>query len=249
MDWVKRCEEDLNRMANEVFETPELKRYFAGPLTWPAHHVKRVMWSRHANPMHRDCWAYVMAAAPIDAKQVIWRHEEDELIFDERLGRAHVAWDEDEEEVQGQGAEIPEPPPGVLVACWGRVHIAKNSPWLEGLAASHILERLNNPKVIKNGLTLSRRGADQVMNDLKVPFEKLSRSARVHLDADEEHSALTWTIFERHVKDREDFEQALRGAKRSLACFRVYAAAVGDLMAQVSKSGQAHDLETDSDRG
>jgi hypothetical protein len=236
MDWVQKCQQELDRMANEVFETPELKRYFSSPLTWAGYHVKRAMWSRYANPTHRDCWAYVMGAAPIDVKQVIWRHEKDELIFDERLGRAHVAWDKEEEEEKSRdkGFEVPEAPPGVRVACWGRVHIAKNSPWLEGLAASHIIERLNNPKVVKEGLTLSRRGVNQVMNDLKVPFDELSPSARVHLDADEEHSALTWSVFERHVKGEEVFSQSIRGAKRSLDCFRVYADAVGNLMASVS---------------
>jgi hypothetical protein len=59
------------------------------------------------------------------------------------------------------------------------------------------------------------------MNDLKVPFEELSPSAPVHLDADEEHSALTWGVFERHVDGEKAFDHSIRGAKRLLDCFRV----------------------------
>ena len=38
----------------------------------------------------RDCWAYVQARAPLDVKQAIWHHEQDELIVDPRGGTDHM---------------------------------------------------------------------------------------------------------------------------------------------------------------
>ena len=38
----------------------------------------------------RDCWAAVSCKAPLDVKRAIWEHEKDELIYDPRMGKAHV---------------------------------------------------------------------------------------------------------------------------------------------------------------
>lgn len=228
--WVEKCRADFDKMSNEVFETPELKRYFASPLTWAGDRIHSGMIRHYFVPNRRDCWAYVMAAAPIDVKQVIWHHEEDELIPDRTpIGLAHGSRDRDSQEVRGD-QDKPEILPGVKVACYAWILIAKDHPWLEGLAASHILARINDPTVIK-GPALAQRGMNQRVKDLGVKIEELPPSARVHLEADTVHTNLTWSPFERYVTDEGTYGQAIRGARESLECFRVYAGSVGDAMA------------------
>jgi len=232
---------ELNQMCNDVFETLELQRYFASPLTWPGHRAKSAMMRRYFVPTNRHCWAHVMGNAPIDVKQVIWKHEEDELIFDPRLNGPHVSSDDERPErgsADGAEPEAIEPPSGVLIAMFARVQYAKNSPWLAGLAASHIMERINDPTVI-NGPALVQRGVDQMIKDLKVAPDQIHAGARVHLDADIEHATLTWSAFERHVRDDATRAQAIEGARFGLDCFRVYASAVGDLMAKASQRKNA----------
>ena len=226
-EWLERCRLELNRMANGVFETPELGRYFARPLTRPREQVRSAMMRYYFVPNRRDCWAYVQAVAPIDVKQAIWHHEEDELIFDERIGRAHVT------DSQSDG-DLPAPLPAVRVACYGWLYIAMKRPWLEGLASSHILERINDPTVIQ-GDPLVQRHMKQKMADLGIKLEQLDAGSRVHLEADEEHSGLIWAVFEKHVKDEATCRQVVNGAKESLECFRVYAGGVGEAMAKAFK--------------
>lgn len=141
-----------SRLCNEVFDTPEVERYFPRPLTWPAHRVKSALMRHYFIPTNRDCWAHAMAASPLDVKAVIWKHEEDELIFDPRLGSAHARLDEDRPDRHGGAAsavEAVEPPPGALVALFARRQFAKDGAWLAALAASHVIERINDPSVIQ----------------------------------------------------------------------------------------------------
>src|SRR5438445_13351779 len=84
--------EELNRqfdqMVNDQFSTPELQHYFSIPLTW-----KRALFREQQRMPYilnrRTCWAYVQARSPLDVKQVIWKHEKEELIFDERAHSDH----------------------------------------------------------------------------------------------------------------------------------------------------------------
>ena len=237
--YADRLREALNRMSNEVYDTLELRRYFASPLTRPGSEVRNAMMRHYFVPTNRDCWAYVMGGAPIDVKQVIWKHEQDELIFDPRLGAAHVAADGDRPDRERPDAVVPEgiePPSGVVVAMFARRQFAKDSHWLPGIAASHIMERMNDPTVVKDG-ALVQRGVRQLREDLHVPEEQLPANARVHQDADVEHAGMLWGVFERHVRGEDTYRQAMYGAKFGLDCFRVYAGAVGDLMASVAPRG------------
>src|SRR5437762_4976166 len=128
---ANRLRQDLVQLSNAAFDTLELRRYFARPLTWPGERVRMAMLRRYFVPTNRDCWAYVMGGAPIDVKRVIWQHEEDELIFDPRLGAAHVDAD------GAPGGARPDPPalddalaapPGMRVAMFARVEYARHSP-------------------------------------------------------------------------------------------------------------------------
>jgi hypothetical protein len=85
---VKKLDQRFNQMVNEQFKTPEVQRYYSMPLTW-----KRALFREQQRMPYilsrRSCWAYVQAKAPLDVKQIIWRHEQDELIFDERANSDH----------------------------------------------------------------------------------------------------------------------------------------------------------------
>jgi hypothetical protein len=234
---ARRLREELDRMCNDVFDTPELQRYFPRPLTWPAHRVKSTLMQRYFVPTNRDCWAYAMAAAPMDVKAIIWKHEEEELIHDPSLGGPHVPVEADRPDREHSFAEPPEGvevPPGAVVALYARRQFAKDSSWLAGLASIHVIERTNDPTVIQ-GPALAQRGINQLLEDLHVPWEQVSAQSRVHVDADIEHSALTWRAFERYVRDEVTYAQAFHGATMGLSFLRTYAGAVGELMARVSR--------------
>jgi hypothetical protein len=44
----------------------------------------------HYIKSRRDCWGAAAVKAPLDVKRAIWEHEKDELIFDKRMGSAHL---------------------------------------------------------------------------------------------------------------------------------------------------------------
>ncbi|HLH26896.1 MAG TPA: hypothetical protein VK066_30585 [Chloroflexota bacterium] len=229
--------QEIDQLCNDLFDTVELRRYFARPLTWPAERTRMAMLRRYFVPTNRDCWAYVMGGAPLDVKRAIWEHEQDELIFDPRLGAAHV----DADRAPGGASPGPsardaaiEAPPGVRVATFARVEYARHSPWLAGLAASHVLERINDPSVIQ-GPALVQRQVNHLIEDLGVPPDQIPPRLRVHLDADVEHARSIWGVFEQYVRDAASYAEALAGARMGLDCFRVYAGAVGDLMVSAAR--------------
>ena len=86
--WPK-TRETLNEIVNRHFETPEYEQLFSVKLT-PA---RQKIWDLHYPhyiKSRRDCWGAAAVSAPLDVKRAIWEHEKDELIFDKRLGAAHL---------------------------------------------------------------------------------------------------------------------------------------------------------------
>ena len=86
--WPK-VREELNVIVNRHFETPEYKQLFSVRLT-PA---RQKIWDLHYPhyiKSRRDCWGAAAVNAPLDVKRAIWEHEKDELIFDPRMGSAHL---------------------------------------------------------------------------------------------------------------------------------------------------------------
>ena len=221
MEWKMKLRGDLDRLANEHVERLESKRGFEREVTPTEQKIRRAMRHLYFIPNRRACWAYVQAAAPIDVKKVIWHHERDELIDDPRIGMGHVDVDKIED-------IDPLPPfPGVRVATYGWLYIAMNCPWLQGLAASHILERANDPTVIK-GKTPIQLSADRLMKALDMKHEELPLGTRVHMVADIEHTKLIWEVFERYVTNEENYRQVVQGATESLECEEVYDLAVAE---------------------
>ncbi|GEM_PF-2709011 len=232
MEWKQKLREDLDRLANDHVNRADPERGYDRRVTAAEQRVRRAMRHIYFIPNRRDCWAYVQAVAPIDVKKIIWHHERDELIDDPRIGKGHVDVDRIED------IEPFPPPPGVRVAIYGWLHIAMHRPWLQGLASSHILERINDPNSIK-GKTYIQRSADRLMKDLDLKLEELPLGTRVHLVADIEHSNLIGTVFDRYVADEASYRLVMEGARESLECQALYDRAVGQAVASANQEEAA----------
>jgi pyrroloquinoline quinone (PQQ) biosynthesis protein C len=214
--YVAELESELNRMVNEQFDSNEFRLLAETPLTMARARFYTVQLAFYASN-RRDCWAYVQARAPLDVKQAIWKHEEDELIFDPRGGTDHITLMNREAVALGlTEAELAaaQPAPMIKAALLAFAYIASTLPWLSGLAASHFLERRNNNKLIKSGRGSTKRWRDRLVQELGIDPAGLS-SSNVHVVADEEHTDLIWETVRRHVTDEESYKLALNGARES----------------------------------
>ncbi len=86
--WPK-VREELNAIVNRHFDTPEYKQFFSVKLT-PARQQILDLHYPHYIKSRRDCWGAAAVKAPLDVKRAIWEHEKDELIYDPRMGSAHL---------------------------------------------------------------------------------------------------------------------------------------------------------------
>ena len=215
----------LDQMVNHWYETPEIKRMLTVPLT-PTRLALRHLHMTFFGNNRRDCWAAVACTAPLDVKRAIWKHEKDELIYDPRMGKAHVT-----EEDLGSNKES-DLIPGARAAFYAWLHCAREKPWLEGLACSHILERRNNDQIVKGG-TLTQRLVKRQELELGIKKKDQDIGTQVHLIADVDHSALLDEVFMRYVVDDLTVEQVLRGAEESLAIERCFHGAVATAMAEL----------------
>jgi hypothetical protein len=212
-------------MANQWYETPEIKRMLAVPLTRTRLAFRHLHMNFFSNN-RRDCWAAVSSKAPLDVKRAIWEHEKDELIFDPRMGKAHVT-----EEDLGDAKEN-QMIPGARAAFYAWIYCAKAKPWLEGLACSHILERRNNDQIVKSG-TLTQRLVKRQEVELGIKRKDQDIGTQVHLVADVEHTDLLDEVFRHYVVDDSTVQQVLRGAEESLAIERCFHGAIAAAMAEM----------------
>ena len=215
----------LDQMVNHWYETPEIKRLLTVPLT-PARLAFRHLHMTFFGNNRRDCWAAVACTAPLDVKRAIWQHEKDELIYDPRMGKAHVT-----EEDLGANKES-DLIPGARAAFYAWLYCAREKLWLEGLACSHILERRNNDRIVRGG-TLTQRLVRRQELELGIKKEDQDIGTQVHLIADVDHSALLDEVFTRYVSDDFTARQVLRGAEESLAIERCFHGAVATAMAEL----------------
>ncbi|MBM4260880.1 MAG: hypothetical protein FJ143_15880 [Deltaproteobacteria bacterium] len=222
--WAE-VEKQLNVMCNEWYQTPEIQRMLKVPLT-PERLAFRHLHMSFFSNNRRDCWAAVASKAPLDVKRAIWEHEKEELIFDPRLGKAHVT-----EEDLGTKKES-DMIPGARAAFYAWFHCARETPWLEGLACSHILERRNNDQIVTGG-TLTQRLVERQEKELGIKKKQQDMNVQVHLIADVDHTDLLQEVFHRHVVDHQTVQQVLRGAEESLAIERCFHGAVASAMAEM----------------
>ena len=225
MSQWSEVERQLNVMVNQWYDTPEIKRMLTVPLT-PARLAFRHVHMNFFSNNRRDCWAAVSCRAPLDVKRAIWEHEKDELIYDPRMGKAHVTEDD-----LGNHKES-DMIPGARAAFYAWLHCAQEKPWLEGLACSHILERRNNGEIVKGG-TLTERLVKRQEVELGIKKKDQDINVQVHLVADVDHTDLLEEVFTHYVVDDLTTEQVLRGAEESLAIERCFHGAVASAMAEM----------------
>lgn len=229
--WPK-TRETLNEMVNRHFDTPEYHQLFAVKLT-PA---RQKIWDLHYPhyiKSRRDCWGAAAVHAPLDVKRAIWEHEKDELIFDKRLGAAHLT-DEQMAEATAESTLLP----AVRAVFFAWMHLATTRPWIESLMVNHITERKNNPAIVKGG-GFTARFAHKKVADLGGTIETLDDNTRVHMVADEDHSDMFEPIFDKYVTDERIAEAVSRAARDSLDCDRAYRSALATAMLRVAVSKAA----------
>lgn len=222
--WAE-VQQQLNLMVNQWYDTPEIQRMLKVPLNTARLAFRHQHMSFFSNN-RRDCWAAVACKAPLDVKRAIWEHEKDELIFDPRMGKAHVTEEDLGDKIESDMI------PGARSAFYAWLHCAQEKPWLEGLACSHILERRNNDQIVTGG-TLTQRLVQRQEVELGIKRKQQDINVQVHLVADVDHTDLLEEVFKRYVTDDVTARQMLRGAEESLAIERAFHGAVASAMGEM----------------
>jgi hypothetical protein len=215
MSYWKEARAEIDAILNRHFDTPEYKRLFGVKFT-PAREKILNAHYPHYIKSRRDCWAASQAKAPLDVKRAIWEHEKDELIYDERLGAAHLT-DEDMAGATEESTLLP----GARAAIYAWLYLCTTRPWIESLMVNHTTERKNNPEICKGG-GFTQRMAMKKVADLVGSVEKLDANTRVHMVADIDHSNLFEPVFERYVTDERVARAVVNAAQESLAIDRAY---------------------------
>jgi pyrroloquinoline quinone (PQQ) biosynthesis protein C len=213
----ERLSEELVKMANDVFQSPEYGHFLSLPLT-----RKRAAYyifeRSHYHLNRRQCWALVQSIAPFEVKQIIWHHEEEELAGDKERGvENHWVLGMKEGAVVGMKPKDFKKPPseGTLICTYAWSGLAENSPWLEAIAASGALEIANSDALIKGG-GIANRIAGKMHEELGIPLKE-QHSNKEHMEVDVEHANLLFQVAKKYVHNKEQEEQVLRGAANSLA--------------------------------
>ena len=226
MSYWQKARAEIDETLNHHFDTPEYKRLFGVKIT-PARNEVLSRHYPHYIKSRRDCWAASQAKAPLDVKRAIWEHEKDELIYDERLGAAHLT-DDDMSRAVGEETLLP----GARAAIYGWLYLCTTRSWIESLMINHATERKNNPELIKGGGFTQRMAMKQV-NDLVGSLDKLDKNTRVHMVADIDHSNLFEPVFEHYVVDERIASMVVKAANDSLALDRAYRNALAVAMLEI----------------
>jgi hypothetical protein len=225
--WPKTREE-INAIVNRHFETPEYKQFFGVKLN-PARQKLLDLHYPHYIKSRRDCWGASAVQAPLDVKRAIWEHEKDELIFDKRMGSAHLT-DEQMAEATAESNLLP----GARAAIYAWMYLATTLPWIESLTVNHITERKNNPVIVKGG-GFTQRFAHKKVADLGGTIETLDINTKVHMVADEDHSDMFEPIYDKYIVDERTAQAVIRAAQDSLAIDRAYRSALATAMMEISE--------------
>ncbi|MGH7851814.1 MAG: iron-containing redox enzyme family protein [Candidatus Binatia bacterium] len=222
---------ELVRLINGQFESAPFKRLLSTKFTKDRAQQYSIQMAYYVQN-RRDCWGYVQGSAPLDIKQLIWHHEEDELIGQKAQGKVdHITLAIKEGEVFGLSAEAFERTARleggeVCFSAWIRL---AQRPWLEAIAGSAILEMRNSSELIK-GSSLSQRIAAMLERDLGIPMKEQINNAE-HVVMDVEHAHLLMQVGRKYATTESACHAILRGARESLMIDRVYRGHLADMMA------------------
>lgn len=225
--------EELDRMVNEQFETPEFVRFLSIRYSMNRARFLALQMAFYVSN-RRDCWGYVQGASPLDVKRIVWQHEGEELVNDPRCDTDHYTLQVRECELLGIAAQEiarAEPIAQARAAYYAWIYLAMRQDWLAALSSSSILERRNNNQVVKGG-GLSYRIGQKWRAELGLDWKDMP-STDVHKGADREHSDMVWTIFARYVTDEDSYRSVIRGARESLEIDRAYRLALAVAMERI----------------
>ena len=229
---MQDLEHQLIELANRQYESAEYQRLFSAPLT---HKNIATYYVQHSHFVlnRRDCWGYVQGAAPMEIKKLIWAHEEDELQGNRERGTAdHYTL------AINQGASVGLTPDdfrnsvqmdGTFVSMQAWLNVAQKSHWLEGFAASSILEVANSDELIRGGC-YSRRMGEKLNKELGIPLRKQYSTAE-HVVADVAHGLMMFEVAREYCHDEATRQLVLSGAKKSLAIARIWYGYLGHVLA------------------
>lgn len=222
----------VDELVNRHFESAEYRRIFGVRLT-PARQAVLDLHYPHYIKSRRDCWSAASNKAPLDVKRAIWEHEKDELIFDERLGAAHLTDEQMDVATDEQNLL-----PGARAALWAWFHLCTTRSWLESLMINHTTERKNNNDIVKGG-GFTHRMAMKKADELVGSVEKLDANTQLHMTADVGHSDMFEPVLEKYVYDEKTAALVIRAARDSLALDRAYRGALASAMMEISESQAA----------
>jgi hypothetical protein len=219
---LKQTWDELVRLCNEQFDTPQFKRLLSLKFSRQRAQQYSVQMAYYVKN-RRDCWGYVQGAAPLDVKRLIWHHEQDELIGRKSEGKDdHITLAVKEGAVLGLTADAFDTTPvleGGLTCFYSWLHIAQRS-WLEALASSAILEMRNSSELVQGG-SLSKRIGEIFARDLGIPLRQQINNAE-HVVMDVEHAHMLYQVAQKYAATEEAQRAILRGARESLMIDRVY---------------------------
>ena len=222
--------QELVRLCNEQFESQPFKRLLGMKFTKPRAQQYSIQMAYYVQN-RRDCWGYVQGSAPLPVKQIIWRHEEDELIGQKAQGKVdHITLAVKEGEVFGLSADAFEKTARleggeVCFSAWIRL---SQKSWLEAIAASAILEMRNSAELIRGG-SLSHRIGMIFERDLGIPMKKQINNSE-HVVMDVEHAHLLMQVAKQYATSASAQAAILSGARESLMIDRIYRGHLADLM-------------------
>jgi len=222
--------EELVRMCNAQFESAEFARMLGTKFSKERAQQYSIQMAFYVQN-RRDCWGYVQGSAPLDVKQLVWRHEEDELIGRKAQGKVdHITLAVKEGEVFGLSAEAFERTARleggeVCFSAW--IRLSQRS-WLEAIAASAILEMRNSGELIQGG-SLSRRIVEIFQRDLGIPMKQQINNAE-HVVMDIEHAQLLMQVARKYATTESARQAILSGARESLMIDRVYRGHLADML-------------------
>ncbi|MSP40611.1 MAG: hypothetical protein EXR70_19155 [Deltaproteobacteria bacterium] len=222
--------EELVRLCNAQFASPQFARMLGTKFSQKRAQQYSIQMAYYVQN-RRDCWGYVQGSAPLDIKQMVWRHEEDELIGQKAQGKVdHITLAVKEGEVFGLKAEAFETTARleggeVCFSAW--IRLAQRS-WLEAIAASAILEMRNSGELIQGG-SLSRRIGEIFQRDLGIPMKQQINNAE-HVVMDVEHAHLLMQVARKYATTESARREILSGARESLVIDRVYRGHLAEML-------------------
>lgn len=233
-DELKAFDDEVRRLANAQFDSPQYRRVLEMPLTRERAR-KYTLQKAHWNINRRDCWAFAQALAPMDVKLLIWEHEHVELAGDEERGVvAHYLLQVRQSELIGLKPEDFANEPladGTRTCLYANIHLVKDSPWLKSVAACVALEVSNSSDYVDGG-GMSYRMGKRFEEDLGIPFEKQINATEHHV-MDVVHARLLMDTARPHADTPEKLDLLMAGLTESWALDRVWKGELAEMMAEL----------------